>query len=305
MDESRTVSERQDILCAGRSPTVEEPRTIEFKATEGRTAILPCRVRDLGQHKVVWADTFTTTLTFKDRRVIDDDRFSVDTNFKNKWDLRIEKVKLSDSGGYICSVNTEPPIKHTVQLTVVVPPRITRPSHDKEINVPEFDKAELTCEAEGKPKPNISWTRQSHVETQAGSQNIVIGTGETLIIHNASRECAGVYYCEADNGVLPSARRTFDVKVQFPPQIHLANKRLGQVLGKDTVLECIISGQPTSQVYWVFEGRQLDKATYERKKYQLCLSVSPMTLCYGVDLSSFSLGGSISTKIDDVSEKGR
>ncbi|KAK3762088.1 hypothetical protein RRG08_037185 [Elysia crispata] len=244
-------------------PRVEETTVSNRTAIVGDTVILPCRIRDLGRHKVVWADSYTTTLTFKDRRIIDDQRFSVDTNHKNDWNLKLENVKIGDGGEYACTVNTKPAITHKVHLTVVEPPRITTPSQDSELNVPEFERVILNCTASGTPRPTITWKRQAEAKE---TKNEIIGTGNILIIHNTTRDCGGVYYCEAENSAHRTARRIFDIKVEFPPEIKLDNKRLGQAVGKETVLGCTISGRPKSLVYWEFKGQRIGTASYHNKK---------------------------------------
>ncbi|RUS70162.1 hypothetical protein EGW08_022074 [Elysia chlorotica] len=176
-------------------PDVVETVEASVTAVVGRTAVLPCRIRDLGRHKVSWADSYTTTLTFKHKTVYDDKRFSVDTDHKNRWDLRVGKVKATDGGEYVCTVNTRPPIVHRVRLLVVEPPKVTFPAEDLEVNVPEFERVTLNCSASGTPPPRLTWKRPL---PQADSHNTVIGTGNVLIIHNTSRECGGLYFYSVD-----------------------------------------------------------------------------------------------------------
>ncbi|RUS82448.1 hypothetical protein EGW08_009794, partial [Elysia chlorotica] len=157
------------------------------------------------------------------------------------------------------------------------PPRITEPEKDVEVSVDEFESQSLTCSASGIPKPSITWKR----ETPTGQDiyrrwsacqhqpNEAIGTGNLMIIRNTSRECGGVYICEAMSSVLPNAIRKFHVKVRFPPEIHLDNDRLSQGLGKDTVLSCTISGFPKSLVYWEFNGKQISQASDIAEKYSV------------------------------------
>ena len=50
-------------------------------------------------------------LTHNDRRVIDDQRLSVERPLKKDWDLHIRDVQYSDRGKYICQISTKP-VKH-------------------------------------------------------------------------------------------------------------------------------------------------------------------------------------------------
>ncbi|GFN88243.1 opioid-binding protein/cell adhesion molecule [Plakobranchus ocellatus] len=150
-------------------------------------------------------------------------------------------------------------------LIVVVPPSISSPPKDTHIDVREFERVTLTCNASGTPEPSIRWYRQPSKEGKQKTSQRVGDKGEILIIHNVTRDCGGQYQCVADNAVKPFAKRTWDVRVAFEPEVKLANRRLGQSLGKDTVLECVVKGYPQGSVFWSFNGRQVGSS----KKYKL------------------------------------
>jgi len=69
--------------------------------------------------QVVWTDRFSTTLTYDISRIIDDDRIGVERPFTNDWNLLIHNVKYSDSGKYVCQINTKPVKIKTVMLYVL------------------------------------------------------------------------------------------------------------------------------------------------------------------------------------------
>ena len=68
--------------------------------------------------QVVWADQYSTLLTFGTRRIINDARFSMDRPSERDWNLLIHDVKQADSGLYICQINTQPIKAKNVQLFV-------------------------------------------------------------------------------------------------------------------------------------------------------------------------------------------
>ena len=74
----------------------------------------------------------------------------------------------------LCSVVTDPPV-------------ISHISGNKTVN--ESDVVTLNCTADGKPAPNVTWTRLS--------DNSVVNS----TIHITSKQDEGVYRCTADNGV--------------------------------------------------------------------------------------------------------
>ena len=58
-------------------------------------------------------------LTYDDRRIVDDVRFSVVRETVDEFNLVIANVDRSDYGIYTCTVNTQPAIEKTVALTVL------------------------------------------------------------------------------------------------------------------------------------------------------------------------------------------
>ena len=47
-------------------------------------------------------------LTMSDKRVIHDQRISVERPYTKDWNLHIRQVNQSDSGEYLCQINTKP-----------------------------------------------------------------------------------------------------------------------------------------------------------------------------------------------------
>ncbi|XP_055898433.1 opioid-binding protein/cell adhesion molecule homolog isoform X1 [Biomphalaria glabrata] len=232
---------------------------------EGHEAILPCVVNNLGRHqvKVIWQDKWKTVLTLNDRRIIDDERFKVDNPRDGHWNLHFDKVKYGDQGLFICQINTDPPLIQTVILSVIVPPRILSEPNENTLIFREGEKVTLTCNATGMPKPTVTWYRKSSVKGEpTDSESCTpfprIGTaGEILNIYNITRHCGGVYECEADNGVTPIATKATTVKVKFPPEVKVASDTISQAIGKDTILECTVTGYPHGEAFWEFGFKRL------------------------------------------------
>ncbi|XP_046370060.1 lachesin-like isoform X2 [Haliotis rufescens] len=242
------------VTLAAQDPTFETP-VVNVTVVEGATAVLPCKVSHLGRHKVAWTDQWSTLLAFMDTRIIDDERISVDRPFGNDWNLHISGVKLDDQGIYNCQLNTKPVKIQTVVLNILVPPRILGAQSDTEVVVNEGLSVSLSCNVSGIPRPTVMWYKKP---TQIGQTKERIGfSGEVLMIHNVTRYCGGKYECVADNGVPPAVKRQINVGVKFPPEIHIHNKRIGQVRGKDTILECVVTAHPQGVSVWKFENRPL------------------------------------------------
>uniref|UniRef100_A0A4Y0BL99 Ig-like domain-containing protein n=1 Tax=Anopheles funestus TaxID=62324 RepID=A0A4Y0BL99_ANOFN len=93
----------------------------EVTATVGQSALLHCRVRNLGDRAVSW-------IRKRDLHILpvgiltytNDQRFqSLHTEGSDEWTLRITSPQPRDSGTYECQVSTEPKISQAFRLNVV------------------------------------------------------------------------------------------------------------------------------------------------------------------------------------------
>ncbi|KAK2164814.1 hypothetical protein LSH36_58g03042 [Paralvinella palmiformis] len=57
-------------------------------------------------------------LTYDDRRIVDDIRFSVVRPYIKEWNLQIRDIRWEDQGQYKCTINTQPPKSKSVVLHV-------------------------------------------------------------------------------------------------------------------------------------------------------------------------------------------
>ncbi|XP_069137528.1 opioid-binding protein/cell adhesion molecule-like isoform X2 [Argopecten irradians] len=216
----------------------------------GQTATLPCQVDSLGkQYKVVWMSPKTILISKGDRRLMDDDRMSVERPYDPDWNLHIRKVRYDDRGMYKCTVNTNPVSVKFVHLRVDVAPDINEEWSSGNQVVNEGSTVELHCNASGVPPPNIRWYRQTKYTSTMEKEPI--GTpGEILFIHNISRYCDGIYECVASNGVAEDESKEIKVDVQFKPEVQLLTTRMGHYVGKETILSCVIAASPQAAVFW-------------------------------------------------------
>lgn len=247
----------------GVEPSFDVP-VINVTVQEGDTAVLPCSVDFLGEHKVVWTDQWSTLLTLDDRRIIDDPRISIERPFTRDWNLHVRKTAYSDRGQYTCQINTNPVKTKTVMLIVLVPSKIINSLSSGDQTVREGDKVTLVCNVTGVPIPDVTWFRLPNEGLQTKER---IGTtGEVLIIHNVSRYCDGIYECVAYNNVDPAVTRQIKVFVEFAPEVSLPTKKIGQYVGRETILDCEITAYPHGVMYWMKDERQLE---ISKNKYQV------------------------------------
>ncbi|CAG5130421.1 unnamed protein product, partial [Candidula unifasciata] len=261
--------------------------TVNVTAQEKTTAELPCSVSSLGNYQVVWTDQFSTLLTYEDRRIIDDERLSVERPYTRDWNLHIRDVRYSDQGIYNCQINTNPVKVKTVNLIVLVPARILDQLSTNDVTVREGETVTLICNVTGTPHPTVEWYRlmtdSKGVEKQSelcpGFAKVGV-SGEVLIIHNVTRACGDAYECVAFNGVPPAVSRVIEVFVEFAPEIYLPNKRIGQEKGKETILECSVTAFPHAITMWQKDGTKILTSTlkyrveiYDEQKNSLTLSL--------------------------------
>ena len=83
--------------------------------------------------QITWVDHQYLPLSFEDRRVVDDHRFSIVRPYIHEWNLQINDVRWEDQGQYRCTVNTEP-VKSKIVMLHVKGKRVTK-SLDREIHL--------------------------------------------------------------------------------------------------------------------------------------------------------------------------
>ena len=68
--------------------------------------------------QVAWLDHNSIPLTYEDRRVVDDTRFSIIRPYIREWNLQIRDIRWDDEGQYRCTINTNPVKSKLVMLHV-------------------------------------------------------------------------------------------------------------------------------------------------------------------------------------------
>ena len=87
------------------------------------------------------------------------------------------------------------------------PPEFTRVSSDKVV-VEGDPSVTLECKTDGKPTPNITWTRVYANDSDSGE----LGNGDQFVLEN-NRSKSGTYRCTAYNGIGTAPNRTMKVEV--------------------------------------------------------------------------------------------
>uniref|UniRef100_T1GWQ0 Ig-like domain-containing protein n=1 Tax=Megaselia scalaris TaxID=36166 RepID=T1GWQ0_MEGSC len=180
--------------------------------------------------------------------------------------LIIKKSHRLDRGNYLCIADNQvgkptkrpPPLiylkKTNVTLFVKHSPIILESKTLAEHIVTEGQKLEAVCQAEGFPKPSISWKREDNAIMPGGGQIIY---GDTLIIKKSHRLDRGNYLCIADNQVGKPTKRLVRIDVEFPPKTFVPSPKRAQALGYYVTLECAAQGYPATSVNWFKDDVEL------------------------------------------------
>ncbi|XP_001355776.2 interference hedgehog [Drosophila pseudoobscura] len=111
--------------------------------------------------------------------------------------LEISNVQGHDTGTYICYLDNgvRPTLEHFINVTVEVPPRITRPPWADLTN--EGERMQLECEATGVPAPELYWllNGESSINDTEAEQ---LPNGY-LVLHSVQKRHAGYVQCFARN----------------------------------------------------------------------------------------------------------
>ena len=111
------------------APRLQSPGETNLTAVEGSTAVLGCRINNLGSASVTWLRLPQLTVLTSGGSVFSSSpRVSVvHSPGSPDYNLQISGVERSDEGQYQCQLNTRPPTSRLVNLLVLPAP--LRPRH--------------------------------------------------------------------------------------------------------------------------------------------------------------------------------
>ncbi|KAL1449078.1 hypothetical protein WDU94_000313, partial [Cyamophila willieti] len=192
-------------------------------------------------------------------------RLAVSHNGHDTWKLYVKDVQRTDSGPYMCQINTEPMISQVGYLDVTIPPNILDDDPPDGYMVMEGDSITLQCKATGIPEPKVEWKREDNrnivlrytnpngVQTKTER---LIQSGEELILHKIERQEMGVFLCIASNNVPPTVSKRFKVQVIFKPKVTATAEFIGVPRGRDVTIECSVESPRNMNNNWFkYTGR--------------------------------------------------
>ncbi|XP_076126836.1 hemicentin-1 [Alosa pseudoharengus] len=183
--------------------------------------------------------------------------------------LRVKSVRLRDQGLYQCvASNNAGAQTRQFRLTVQEAPSIRGSEEPEEVSVVLGFPAVLRCEAEGAPRPSITWLRDSLPLVSSPQTNYLRG-GQELRLGATRADDAGSYTCRATNSA-GTAHRHYTLSILVPPQIEggdsvsvMFGRREEKVRINGTLLlSCLAKAFPEPTTQWFKDGQMVRGASH-------------------------------------------
>lgn len=233
----------------------------------GTTGRLNCTVQRQGINKVYWIHKNSETIISEDDDIALEDNFNKLVDGWPKYDvyryivgdrrtyqLVVRRLQLTDRGTYTCQIHykgsTEHPSKDG-KLIVLIPPTVIQSQTTQTLTAQQGSDVELECNADGYPKPNVTWVRPNGRPLPKPYNRFSV-RGNILKLKNVAEDDRGIYRCVADNNVKPPAQYDAALYVQFKPTAKAVQSSYGQAQNRlfDIVIECRIAGFPEPDLKW-------------------------------------------------------
>jgi len=183
----------------------------DILAILGKSALLNCRVRGVGNKTVSWIRHKDTHLLTAGRYTYtSDERFqAIHKVLSEDYLLQIDPVQKSDSGLYECQISSTPVMSHVVHLDVTEP--VTEIVGSPDIYMEEGVTMNLTCIVKDSPEPPqfIYWYHNQQeiaYDSPRGGVSQITEKGSTtasfLLIQQATLSDSGTYACHPSVGNL-------------------------------------------------------------------------------------------------------
>ncbi|XP_015514039.1 zwei Ig domain protein zig-8 [Neodiprion pinetum] len=226
-----------DFVPLDRGPYFDVLASHNVTALVGQTAVLHCRVKNLGNRTVSWVrHRDIHLLTVGQDTYTADGRFQA-THFPQTedWTLQVKFPQRRDSGTYECQVSTTPPIGHSMHLSVVEP--VTTIIGGPEMYINRGSTMNLTCVVRHSPEPPpvIYWThehKEINYDSPRGGVSVITEKGEIttsyLLVQRAQPADSGRYTCHPSNAntktvLVHVLNGEYPAAMQHGGQLKLAN----------------------------------------------------------------------------------
>ncbi|XP_034740737.1 obscurin-like protein 1 isoform X6 [Etheostoma cragini] len=184
----------------------------------------------------------------KDGQLLNGDNIHISSE-GNTHKLTINPLQLSDSGEYVCDVNTDE--MYFSLLVKEMKVKFIRPLENA-VSL-EGSSLILRCEI-NKPKGDVQWLKDGQEISSSRRHTIrAQGRERSFTIHQLVKEDAGEYACESTDD-----RTSATVTVETPRVVEfIAELRNITVCeGEDAIFKCVVSPED-SRLVWSLNGKQV------------------------------------------------
>ncbi|XP_036375886.1 hemicentin-1 [Megalops cyprinoides] len=181
--------------------------------------------------------------------------------------LQISSAERTDSATYTCLASSASGnAMKEYSLQVYVRPSIKNSGkRPHEVTVTRGNDVTLQCEAEGVPRPALTWLKDGR-PVASGRGVLILNEGRLLQIKDSKVSDTGRYTCVAVN-VAGQADSKHDLTVHVPPVISgqtQAPENVSVVLKNPVALTCEASGIPLPSITWLKDGRPISTSSSVR-----------------------------------------
>ena len=240
-------------LCSGRNfetggQNLEADQSFEVVSGEqGEVVEIPCDLIVDPHVVIVWKQR-RRILFAGSLRVRQDARLSLGEG----GGLRVEGVEAADAGEYSCQAELDGGelVVNMKTLIVLQPATAKIQPAGGVITVKSGTSLVLSCTGSGTPEPELSWVREGKV--------LASGRGEVdLPLKTIGWQNAGLYQCQASNGVGPVHTQNFTIHVLHAPVVEVLPAEVELEPSCRLQLQCLVYSAPASNVKWFHKGRLL------------------------------------------------
>ncbi|XP_050039747.1 cell adhesion molecule Dscam1-like isoform X1 [Dermacentor andersoni] len=171
--------------------------------------------------------------------------------------LTLPRVSSRLNGNYTCrAANEYASAEHSAELLVKVPPAWTMEPNDT--TAVTGRSVYVDCQASGVPQPHIRWksaaepvSPASQFRTIISNSRIHILVNGTLSIRSVEPGDAGLYLCEASNGVGSGISRVLHLTVRSAPRFASKFTTVSVRRGESTEVTCPAEGDSPIRFHWL------------------------------------------------------
>ncbi|XP_075695846.1 neural cell adhesion molecule 1 isoform X3 [Rhinoderma darwinii] len=247
------------------------PTPQEF--TEGTDAVIICDVSSSMPSVIIWKHKGRDVQFKKDVRFV-----MLSNNY-----LQIRDIKRTDEGTYRCEgrILARGEINYKdIQVVVNVPPTVRARQLTVNATASMGESVTISCEAEGFPEPEISWTKKVEIIEDGDEKYSFSDDMSEMTIHRIEKDDEAEYNCIAENKAGDS-EATIQLKVYAKPKITYVENKTAVELDNEITLTCEASGDPLPSITWRTATRNIseeDKTLGGRIEIQGHIRMSSLTL---------------------------